>query len=187
MRAVPLNMFGNRVQNWLVAAAALVLSLIGVGFVQSWGGVDALQATTSSPAFAAKASELGNDVRLASWADSLVFVPGYLLLLLALFHLAETSTRAGDLSRWLAAIGGGMAVAGAVADQVENAVLQLSLGAVDVDADVVDPAGWLIATLRAAYWVKFATLTVAVLALMGLGALLSVAWVKERTRPVALG
>ena len=38
---------------WLVAILGLVLSLVGIALIQSWGGVDELQSTTSPSDFAA--------------------------------------------------------------------------------------------------------------------------------------
>ena len=78
------------------------------------------------------ANDLGNDVRLASWADILLYVPGYLLLFVGVFALLQLATNTPPDVRFLAAIGGGLAVAAAVADQLENLFLQLSLGTVDL-------------------------------------------------------
>lgn len=166
------------------AIVGLVINLVGIALIQYWGGVDELQATTSSAAFTMKATELGNDVRLSSLADIAIFVPGYVLLFAGLFSLIGLTRRAGSTVRRLARIGFGLIVAGAMADQLENIALQLSLGTVDIDAsdsaDVVDPAGWLISLLRSAYLIKNTALIGAALLLLALALVLILASLAQR-------
>jgi len=53
----------------VVSAAGLLLAIVGLVVSNAWGGVDSIQAATSSEEFATLAHEQGNQVRWASWAD----------------------------------------------------------------------------------------------------------------------
>lgn len=147
----------------------LILSVIGLILMARWGGVEEIQGATSPEEFAKVAASVGNQLRLASWSDILVFVPGYTLLvggILALFRGPE-----GTVSRG-ARVGMGFLGAGVIIDQVENLMVQLGLGRVDLDqpgpSEIVHPADWLLSVLQFAFVGKFVGLALAVVTILGL-------------------
>lgn len=151
------------------AFVGLGITLIGLFLSQAFGGVADLQAATSPDEFGAVADEIGSGVRWASWVDILVIVPGYTLLLGGLLLLLA---RTGPSFVPSAKVGLRLLGAGVVFDQIENAALQVGLGTVDLDQpgadEIVDPAGWLIAVLQGAYWLKWICLLSVVVIIVGL-------------------
>ena len=145
----------------------LVLVVVGGGLIQGWGGL-AIQGTTTTREFARTALEQGNDVRWASLADIFVFVAGYVLVLLGAYAYAR---RAPGIRYRAAVVGGWLVVGGAVADQAENVLLQLGLGAVDLDAPAaaLHPAEWLVDAALVAYYVKNFLLLFSAVVLLALG------------------
>ncbi|MDE0135592.1 hypothetical protein [Candidatus Poriferisodalis multihospitum] len=155
----------------VVSAAGLLLAIVGLVVSNAWGGVDSIQAATSSEEFATLAHEQGNQVRWASWADIVLIVPGYGMFLgglLAVLRGDDPKPR----SQRVAAVGRMVLVAAVVSDQTENAMLQLGMGGVDLDGPVsdaaVDPSGWLIGVLQAAFWAKWVLLLGSVAAVVTL-------------------
>ena len=157
-----------------VIATGLVLSAVGFALFLRWRGLDELQTASDPTEFAAIAVAHGSDVRWASWADIGLFVPGYVLLLggiLAVFRRRSATPvrvrRASILGTWAA-------VAGGVADQVENTIVQLGLRAVDLSAsdplNAGRPSDELITALHAATAGKFLFGALALLVVAGLSA-----------------
>lgn len=144
--------------------AGICLCLLAVYLMQQNGNVTSIQQATSAEAFAERAYEGGNGLRIASLVDALLYVPGYVLLFFGILGRYEHTV--ADWARKLL-------IGGAVADQIENISLQLGMGRVDLDAGgtdgVVDPAGWLITVLRLSStfkWLLLALTAVAVLAVV---------------------
>jgi len=148
------------------------LSVIGLGLILLWGNVTDVQSASNPAEFIAATLNHDNSLRLASWADILVFVPGYTLLVLGL--LARFVSRDDVLScvRRGTNVGRVVIVAAAIADQVENILVRLAIGNVDLAAggpsDIVDPSESLISALRAAYLTKTVLLVATVGILLGL-------------------
>ncbi len=149
----------------------LVLSAIGLILMANWGGVEEIQGAGSAEEFATVATSVGNQLRLASWSDILVFVLGYTLLvggILALFRSLDGSVRRS------ARIGMGFLLAGAIVDQIENLMVQLGLGRVDLDqpgpSEIVQPSDWLLSVLQFTFIAKFVGLALAIVTILGLAA-----------------
>ncbi len=147
----------------------LILSVIGLVLMAKWGGVEEIQGATSPEEFATVAASIGNQLRLASWSDILVFVPGYTLLVggvLALFRDPDGAVRRS------ARIGMGFLGAGVIIDQVENLMVQLGLGRVDLDqpgpSQIVHPSDGLLSVLQIAFVGKFVGLALAIATILGL-------------------
>ena len=149
----------------------LLLTALGFTLFSIWGGLDELQ-RASTPAEFATAAEHGNQVRWASWADILLFVPGYVLLLCGILAIFVRTASTPLAVRTAAIIGTVAAIAGGLADEIENALVQLGLGTVDLGADnaVVAPRDGLITALNAATTAKYVFGIVAVAVVVGLAA-----------------
>ncbi len=148
------------------------LSVVGLGLILLWGNVTDVQSASNPAEFIKATLNHDNSLRLASWADILVFVPGYTLLILGLLGRIVSGDGVLSCVRRGTAVGRVVIVAAAVADQVENVLVRLAIGNVDLTAggpsDVVDPSDSLISALHAAYLTKTALLGTTVFILVGL-------------------
>lgn len=161
----------ERKQAIIMIVAGLLLAVIGMALILGWGNVTEVQRATSSEEFSEIAHRLGNDVRLASWADIILFVPGNALLLGGLLALYR-SPLSSPANQRLSSMGTKALLAEVVVDQIENLALMTGLGRVDLSGatpgDVVDPSGLIITVLRIANLTKWVLLLLVMAALLGL-------------------
>lgn len=155
-----------------IIASGAALMLTGALLFSWWGGLDELQTASDPEAFADAAVKHGNEVRWASWADIVLFVPGYVLLLGGVLALFRRRPDTPTAVRRASLLGTGAALAGGIADQVENAIVQLGLNAVDLSAadpvDVGRPSDALMTALHAATAGKYLFGGAALLVVVGL-------------------
>lgn len=148
----------SRLSPRVLILAGLGLCLLGLYLMQTTASVVIIQQSTSSAQFAQRAAEGGNGLRFSSLIDSIIYVPGYVLLFLGLVAKYDD-----PIATWVRRL----LVTGAIADQIENVSLQLALGRADLDAgETIDPAGWLIVVLRIASTLKWLLLALMMLALL---------------------
>jgi len=151
-----------------------ILFAVGLGLILAWGDVRDVQAASNPAEFIAATLNHDNNLRLASWADILVFVPGYTLLVLGVLTRIVSGEGVLSCVRRGAAVGRVVIVAGAVADQVENVLVRLAIGNVDLTGigptDVVDPSDSLISALHVTYLTKTTLLGTTIVILIGLTA-----------------
>lgn len=149
-----------------------VLSVVGLGLILLWGNVTDVQAASNPAEFITATLNHDNSLRLASWADILVFVPGYTLLVLGVLTRIVSGEGVLSCVRRGANVGRVVIVAAAIADQVENILVRLAIGNVDLAADgpsdIVDPSESLISALRAAYLTKTILLGTTIVIVIGL-------------------
>lgn len=161
----------TRTLAWVIA---LGVALMAAGFLLFawWGGLEAVQTASDPAEFTAAALAGGDDVRWASWADIVLFVPGYVLVLVGVLATFRRHTITPTAARRASILGTWAVVAGGVADEVENTVVQLGLRAIDLSASSVAEAGGpsegLVSVLNAATAAKFLFGAVALLAVTGL-------------------
>ncbi len=161
-----------------------VLSVVGLGLILLWGNVTDVQSASNPAEFITATLNHDNNLRLASWADILVFVPGYTLLVLGVLTRIVSGDGVLSCVRRGAAVGRIVIVAGAVADQVENVLVRMAIGNVDLTGtdptDVVDPSDSLISALHITYLAKTALLGTTIVILIGLTA--RSRWNRRRAR-----
>jgi hypothetical protein len=149
-----------------------ILSGLGLGLILLWGDVRDVQAASSSAEFIAATLNHDNSLRLASWADILILVPGYTLLVLGVLTRIVSGDGVLSCVRRGTAVGRVVIVAAALADQIENVLVRLAIGNVDLTAtdptDVVEPGDSLISALHVTYLTKTALLGTTVVILLGL-------------------
>lgn len=155
-------------------ALGLVLAVVGGVLIQVWGGVGDVQSASSAAEFSDAAHSHGNQLRSASWADILLFVPGYVLLGAGLFALFYRASGAARWVRLTALVGVVAIVATALADETENFIVRAGLGDVDLDvvgpSRTVSPSEGLINALQVAYYTKTGLLALSLLVLVVLAA-----------------
>lgn len=147
-------------QQALVGAGLMMVSGVAINVL---GSVVPLQRATTPEIFGQRAVEVGGNVRWSGLIDIVGFVPGYVLFGLAVF--AALGSRLGPV----------VLAGAAVADQVENVIVQLALWGFDGTTPPT-PGSTTIALLRVANTAKWlllaAVLVVTVVALVG--------WVRRR-------
>ncbi len=173
------------------------IAVLGYVLVVLFGNVTDVQSAVDSEAFSDAAVAGGNRLRLALLFDMVVFVPGYLLVVWCWskwrMQLLQSAGAVGDSAGVLRSAKSvfwfyrlapfGIAIA-AVADLVENCVVYVGLGTVDLNdvvaATMVVPAELLIVLLRIVAAVKWLFVALVLFSLVIAG--VSELFVRRRVR-----
>ncbi len=151
-------MAGGRPRYVMQIRVGAVLSVVGLGLILLWGNDTDVQAASNPAEFITATLNHDNNLRLASWADILVFVPGYTVFFLGVLAWLVSGDGVLSCVRRGVAVGRVVVIATGIADQVENVLVRMAIGNVDLTrtdpTGVIAPSNSLISALHIAYLTK---------------------------------